>query len=231
MDSGHILYSVRKADVVTLGNATLGFFSILFLMRGNFDVAAILVMFAAIADGVDGAVSRRGSFGPLGKNLDSLSDALSFGFVPAVASYLLLESLFGVVASVFSILFLSCGLLRLARFNVSASDNFQGIPITAAGLIVMIFLMQRGFSGVFPYLLMFLLVLLSLLMVSRVEYPKVRDLRVVGLLALFMFFTVVVYAFRRDVVHVFAGVLLVMLLSYIIAPTIGFPREKNPQEA
>jgi len=227
----HILYSISKADLITLVNASLGFLAVIFLINNNFDFAAILIILASIADGVDGAVSRRSAMGPLGKNLDSLSDAISFGMVPAVASYLLLEPVVGIVASVFSILFLSCGLLRLARFNISASDNFHGVPITAAGLIVMLFLVQRGETELFPYLLMILLTILSLLMVSRFTYPKIKDVRVAGILVMMMASTMVVYTVRKDALQLFANVLLVMMLSYILAPTIGFPREKNPQEA
>lgn len=215
-----------------MSNALLGLLAMLLLAEHSFDAAAVVVMFAAIADGIDGAVSRRCSaFGPLGKNLDSLSDALSFGMVPAAATYLLLKPTIGFIAFAVSGLFLSCGLLRLARFNVSESTNFQGIPITATGLIVMLFLMQRDATELFPYLLMFLLILLSLLMVSRVEYPKIRDFRVVGLLATAMVSTLIMYFLEPGMFHKLAGVLLVMLLSYTIAPTIGFPRGKNPQEA
>jgi len=227
MNQEHILYSIKKADLATLTNAAMGFTAMICLIHHNFDCAAILIILAAIADGVDGAISRRCAYSSLGKHLDSLADAISFAMVPATATYLLIATRNTFLAFVLAILFLSCGLLRLARFTTTTKTktDFQGIPITAAGLTIMLFIIQRETTELFPHLLTILIVTLSILMVSRITYPKVQDKRIMTILATTMIATILIYTLKEEMLQTLAGVLLVMLLSYTLTPIIKLPHK------
>ena len=222
MDQEHILYSIKKADLATLTNATIGFSAIISLIHQNFDCAAILIILASIADGVDGAISRRCAYSSLGKHLDSLADSISFGMVPATATYLLITPRNTVLAFALAVLFLSCGLLRLARFTTMGDRtvDFQGMPITAAGLIIMLFTIQRERTELFLQMLTSLIVILSLLMVSRITYPKVQNKRIIALLGVTMIATILAYTLKGEMLHLLSGVLLAMLLSYTLSPAL-----------
>jgi CDP-diacylglycerol--serine O-phosphatidyltransferase len=140
------------ADMITLGNGAAGFGSVLlcleYLLKANstsINWAMILLPTAAVLDFLDGRVARwRQKHSALGAQLDSLADLISFGVAPAVLGYAL--GLRGGWDSLVLIYFVSCGLSRLARYNVTAADladaagkvrYFEGTPIpTSVGLVV-----------------------------------------------------------------------------------------------
>ncbi len=142
------------ADVITLGNGIAGFGSVLltlrFLVEGHspsIEWAMFLLPVAGVFDFLDGRVARwRGKHSALGAQLDSLADLISFGVAPAVVGYAL-----GLRAggdAIVLIYFVSCGLSRLARYNVTAAvladvsgkvRYFEGTPIpTSVGLIFLL---------------------------------------------------------------------------------------------
>lgn len=141
------------ADFITLGNGVAGFGSILLTLRylvQSSDLAMkwalCLLPVAGIFDFLDGRVARwRRKHSALGAQLDSLADLISFGVAPAVVGYALgLRSGFDAIVLIY---FVSCGLSRLARYNVTAAKfadesgkvrYFEGTPIpTSVGLVLM----------------------------------------------------------------------------------------------
>lgn len=161
-----VLKKLRIADAFTFANMFFGFLSVI---TGNLRY----VFLSAIMDGVDGAVARTSGCGELGKELDSLADLFSFGFVPA---FFLVRKFTGELffpAVVLSFIYFSCSALRLARFNVVKSRNFYGLPVTASAMLVASILC----SGLKLFSLP-LVLLLSAAMISDVVYPKIRDLRI-----------------------------------------------------
>jgi len=140
------------ADIITLGNGVAGFGSVLlcmeYLVESNpFSItcAMILLPVAAAFDFLDGRVARwRQKNSALGAQLDSLADLISFGVAPAVLGYAL--GLRGGWDAIVLSYFVSCGLSRLARYNVTAASMadsagkvryFEGMPIpTSVGLVV-----------------------------------------------------------------------------------------------
>ena len=124
-------------NAITLSNLFLGCLAILAVLFGQFDLALWLVLAAIFADYIDGAVARAlGVSSPLGKELDSIADAVSFGVVPGVIFYQLLTlaqgNVLGVVCwpAVPGFLVSIAAGLRLARFNLDArqNDSFIGLP-------------------------------------------------------------------------------------------------------
>ena len=126
----------------TVGNLFCGYLSIWCSIRGTFELAAILVIVAALLDGLDGRVARlTNSTSEFGEEYDSLADLVSFGVAPAVLVYSWGLSDFHRLGWMASFLFVVCGSMRLARFNIQTKvvdkRYFVGLPIpAAAGTIV-----------------------------------------------------------------------------------------------
>jgi len=212
---------IKPADIITLINALLGFAAIIQIIRGEFTGALVLILAAVIADGADGAVARYTGYGMLGGNLDSLADVIAFGAAPAVAAYVYLG---GGVSGLFACLFLVCGMLRLARFNVAGKkDGFEGIPITSGGFIVALFLLVKDlvkdFVPYVEYSFIFLLVIISLLMVSTIGYPKLKSPVVLAPMGLLLVLDIAVFFLgRQDMVKIASLILLVFVCAYILSP-------------
>ena len=162
-------------NMFTISNLLLGLVSIIFANDGKYKEAAVMIIFSGILDGMDGKVARKLDASSLfGKELDSLSDLVSFGVAPAILMYeQILQKDFGILGLLVVLLFVTCGALRLARFNVlDISDHFVGIPITAAGgLIAVVSLLSNQISHVVIILFMFFL---AVLMVSNLKVRKYK---------------------------------------------------------
>ena len=157
----NIVKLIKPADIITIANALLGFASIIMTLEGQIENALGFILLAVVADGADGAVARYSGYGVLGANLDSLSDVISFGVAPAVVAFVSLSNL-GYLAWVLPGFFMICGTLRLARFNVTGKkDGFEGVPITAGGFIVALFILVRDLVPYFEYSFAALLFLIA----------------------------------------------------------------------
>ncbi len=132
-------------NLLTSGNLFFGFFSILKSIQGDFTWAAGAVLLAAIFDVLDGRVARlTNATSEFGVQYDSLCDLISFGLAPAIMMYQFGLANIGRFGWVLCFIFLACGALRLARFNVQsalgkASGDFTGLPIPMAAGVVACF--------------------------------------------------------------------------------------------
>lgn len=214
----NIIKLIKPADIITLANAILGFSSIIMTLLGEFESALVLILLAVIADGADGAMARYSGFGVLGANLDSLSDAISFGVAPAVAAFFSLSD--RRAAGFFSVLFMVCGILRLARFNVSGKkDGFEGIPITAGGFIVALFLLIKDIIPYFEFFFIILLFSLSLLMVSTIRYPKIRkNIVLVPVAAILVIVIAGYFLDSHDLLEKGSLLMFIVAIVYILSP-------------
>lgn len=215
----NIIKLIKPADIITLTSAILGFSSIIMTGSGQLDAALILILAAVIADVADGAVARRSGCGVLGANLDSLADVISFGVAPAVAAMIFLKDL-GALAWASAGFFLVCGILRLARFNVTGKkDGFEGIPITSGGFIAALFLLVRDMVPHSGYVFVLLLVIVSLLMVSTVSYPKLNNPLILAPMGILLVLDIVVFSLGyAGVVKIASIILLVFVFAYILSP-------------
>lgn len=185
---------MRRAVVLfpgglTLGNLFFGIFAMISASRGEFGRAVLFIVCGGVCDMLDGRVARATNSGTeFGEQLDSLVDAISFGLAPAMITY------FAVLAPtepgrdrwawILVFLFCMCAVLRLARFNVTQAGSkksyFLGLPSPAAGGTLATYhwfaqtpLYQQTVIGDLPWheLVKYLMVGLSLLMISNVRYP------------------------------------------------------------
>ncbi len=178
---------VVMPSAFTLGNLFFGFWAIVSAFNGNFRWAGWFIVFAGILDMLDGRVARLSGTGTrFGAELDSLVDVISFGVAPALLMYFLDFSNSGRFAWILCYIYVVAVALRLARFNVlsagkPASGWFTGLPSPAAGMTLAVyypFSQTNWYSGSVAYLdlqhegLVVLMLLLAVLMVSNVKYPK-----------------------------------------------------------
>jgi CDP-diacylglycerol---serine O-phosphatidyltransferase len=170
---------VRRAlpSMFTVGNLFLGIISIIVAFQGNFDWAALLVIIGMLLDGLDGRVARMlNAQSEFGKELDSLSDVISFGVAPAFIMYGVVLHEMGWVGTVITAIFPICGALRLARFNVATGspNYFIGLPITAAGGVLATLALYHDLLPAPHITLPLFMVFLAYLMVSNVKYPNFK---------------------------------------------------------
>jgi CDP-diacylglycerol---serine O-phosphatidyltransferase len=163
-------------NLFTVGNLFLGIISIILVFNNNPELAAIMVIVAMLLDGLDGRVARALNVqSEFGKELDSLSDVISFGVAPAFIMYVVAFSEMNPAAAwLVTGIFPICGALRLARFNVVAGTPgyFIGLPIPAAGGVLCTLAL---FHNELNTIVLFLsTLLLSYLMVSTVKYPNFK---------------------------------------------------------
>lgn len=163
-------------NTITCLNIVSGTIAIALAFAGNVSGASIAIIAAAVFDFLDGAAARAlKAYSPIGAELDSLCDVVSFGVAPAALVYTLLPA----PANYFALAIPVCGALRLARFNVETSkvEGFIGLPIPANALfwIGMASLWSESAPAettVWTYALMVVLVALS--MVSPVHLPSLK---------------------------------------------------------
>ncbi|WP_019635735.1 CDP-diacylglycerol--serine O-phosphatidyltransferase [Paenibacillus fonticola] len=172
------MFTKSLPNVCTLGNLFLGMLSIIFAFEGKYSMAAIMVIVAMLLDGLDGRVARAlNAQSEFGKELDSLSDVISFGVAPAILMYTIaFSSIQPGLAWAITAIFPMCGALRLARFNVrkGVPGYFIGLPIPAAGgVIATLSLFHKNITA--PYFI-FGIILVSYLMVSSVKYPNFKKI-------------------------------------------------------
>ncbi|RJS72989.1 CDP-diacylglycerol--serine O-phosphatidyltransferase [ANME-2 cluster archaeon] len=213
-----IIRLIRLPDLITILNILFGFTAILLVLNNGVDSAIVLILAAALADGMDGAVARRVEFGVFGEHLDSFADAISFGIAPAVIYYAVASSDHHAIVCAFSAAYLICGILRLVRFGILDDLEFRGLPITAAGTfaVLLLYLVDS------PYLVTGVFVILSVLMISNIRYPKVRSLTI--LVPLAAIFILAIVAHFIGFYNWFAWILFILIGIYMISPLVGRDR-------
>jgi CDP-diacylglycerol---serine O-phosphatidyltransferase len=184
--------SMRQVVVVmpsafTLGNLFFGFWAVVSAFNGNFRWAGWFIVFAGILDMLDGRVARlSGTNSRFGEELDSLVDVISFGVAPALLIYFLDFASAGRFSWILCYIYVTAVALRLARFNVLSAGKpstgwFTGLPSPSAGMTLAVyypFSQTEWYRASLAYLdlqhqgLVVLMLLLALLMVSNVKYPK-----------------------------------------------------------
>ena len=202
------------ANYITLGNLFCGFLAILLAINEQCVFAAWIIIIAVGFDIIDGQVARRYKIiSDFGKELDSLSDLVSFGVAPLVLLYMMDSQILRVALIPLSI-YLFCAAYRLARFNISfnnqPSDFFEGLPITAAGgTIASTFLALQELNLNFdPYLFLTLVAILAFLMITKIKYPIFKKEKILNLKYLIGFVVVLIC-------FIFASALTACLLFLI----------------
>ncbi len=200
-------------NILTLAGVCLGISSIKFSIDGNFSLSVILILFAAILDALDGRVARliKGT-SDFGKELDSLTDFVSFGIAPVLILYFWELNNYGNLGWAIALIYSVCCVLRLARFNLTRFEGnqdwknnfFEGIPSPAGGIIILMPLVYElsdlsfgiEVSNFTPYLTIFI----ALLLVSKVPTLSFKKISISSKATIFLLLA--------------AGVIFIALLFY-----------------
>lgn len=178
-------------NMVTILGLCAGLTSIRFVLAERYEIAAMLLIFAALIDGLDGLLARRlNAASQIGGELDSLSDFLNFGVAPGILVYQFALSRDFSTGWMFVLIFACCACLRLARFNVSRDDpapvgakpHFIGVPAPGGAMLALLpfFLTMYGVIDVRsqPFLYGLWMAIVAWLMISRVPTISSKALRI-----------------------------------------------------
>lgn len=166
-------------NFITLGNLICGILGIIFVLEGNSFLGSMMIFGSLILDFLDGFIARLLNSGSeIGKQLDSLADVVSFGVLPSLIIFKILENLNapGSYIPYFALILAAASALRLAKFNIDTrqSDSFIGLPTPANGMVVASFpLLISQSHWASPYIqntlfLIFYVLLFSFLLNSEI---------------------------------------------------------------
>jgi len=193
-------------NLFTTASLFMGFFAIVAAVEGRFGEASLAILASLVFDGLDGKVARATrTVSRFGVEYDSLADLVAFGVAPAVLMFRWGLEPFGRLGWLAAFLYVACGALRLARFNVQVeevgSKHFVGLPIPAAASMISTTVLMAGefgFAGPVNFWPVVALVFgLSFLMVSNIHYLSFKELGLARLksfnwlVALILFFILV----------------------------------------
>lgn len=178
---------IALSDVISLLNMTSGFLSIVSTINHDFYLASIFMLFALMFDSVDGWVARkinRNDELGFGKNIDSLSDVISFAAAPGIFIYTIGTTISNspyILTTLVSLLIFICGVLRLTRYNAIADhinfNGFIGFPIPGIAVILSAYYLTGAFD---IYIALILMTVVSLFMISNFKYPKLDNKLLIG---------------------------------------------------
>ncbi|MBQ2831898.1 archaetidylserine synthase [Methanobrevibacter sp.] len=214
---------IAISDIISLLNMSCGFLSIVNSINNNYELSALLMIFAIMFDSVDGWVARKAnrddSLG-FGKNIDSLSDVVSFGVAPAVFVYSTINTTptivqeIGILVSLFIVI---CGVLRLTRYNVIADKintrDFIGFPIPGIAFIIATLYLSGLYN---PYLALVLSVIISLIMISTIIYPKFDNIPTLVISCILIVLLILPIKIVLFNINIPALLLLLFCLYYLI---------------
>lgn len=220
-------------SVFTIFNLFLGYIAVLQIIKHNFITACYLIILSVVMDGFDGTIARiTKTESNFGMQLDSLVDAVTFGFVTSVFIYVWgFQGVQPQNGKIFGFIFLSAGIIRLARFNVLKeadafpSNTFIGLPIPVAALsILSVVLICKEPIQEQSYLILFSLyiILIAFLMVSNVRYRTMKKINSKhNLLILFIVAILVALAIMYP-----SYTIPILTFIYIISPIFFYISKK-----
>ena len=216
-----MLQKLKIPDIVTLSNALLGLAAMLCASNGRYDLACILLLVAAVADGVDGYLARRLSSSEFGGTMDSLADVISFGVAPAFIVYSAYSALHPYIIGLAVSLYVVCGILRLARFSSvkKTITDFEGLPITAGSVMIASYLLIDA-KYINAYSVVALVTILSLLMISTFTYPKLSNMRTMAPVSVVFGLVIPSFFVNMKYTPSFSLVLFVAMAIYVASPVI-----------
>jgi CDP-diacylglycerol---serine O-phosphatidyltransferase len=208
-------------NILTLGGVCLGISSIKFSIDGNYSLAVTLILFAAILDALDGRVARliKGT-SEFGKELDSLTDFVSFGIAPVFVLYFWELNKYGKLGWAITLIYSVCCVLRLARFNLTKIEEaeewknnfFEGIPSPAGGLLILMPLIYElanlnlgyDIKNITPYSTL----IVAIMLVSKVPTLSLKKISISPKTTVFLLLTI--------------GIIFIALLFYTLEALLLF---------
>lgn len=226
-------------NILTLVGVCLGISSIKFSLDQNYNLAVIFIILAALLDALDGRIARliKGTT-EFGKELDSLTDFVSFGIAPAFIMYFWELKNYGKIGWAITLIYAVCCVLRLARFNLTEIEEkdswkknfFEGIPSPAGGILILLPLIfelskiniNLDIRSLSPYLIIFVAVLL----ISKIPTFSFKKISISPRLTVFILFGIGV-VFVSFVFFTFETLLITGLIYFATIPISFFIYKRN----
>ena len=217
-------------NIFTLVGVCIGLSSIKFAFDGKFEYSIIAIIVAAIIDGLDGRIARliKGT-SKVGKELDSLTDVISFGVAPAFIMYFWTLNEIGRIGWLICLLYVMCVALRLARFNVTSDadpswrDNFfEGIPSPAGGVLVLMPLIYsysefQIFNLNYKIFVPILFIIISILLISKIPTYSFKKIKIQRSFTIFLLLGIVFY-FGLILIYTFNAIILSAIVYFLLIP-------------
>ena len=229
------LVSDKKTRVIlpntlTLIGVCIGISSIKFALDLKYELAIIAIVFAALIDGLDGRIARliKGT-SKVGKELDSLTDIISFGVAPAFIMYFWSLNNLGKFGWLLCLIYVVCVALRLARFNVSSNEEpswkdnfFIGVPSPAGGILVLMPLIYslsefEMFNINFELIVPIFFAITSFLLISKIPTYSLKKIIIPRAMTIFFLFSIVLF-FGLLLVYTFKMMILFGLVYLCFIP-------------
>jgi CDP-diacylglycerol--serine O-phosphatidyltransferase len=220
-------------NMLTLIGVCIGLTSIRFALDGRYEFAVIAVIFAAVIDGLDGRIARliKGT-SKVGKELDSLTDMISFGVAPAFIMYFWKLNTLGRFGWLVCLIYVICVALRLARFNVNSNQNpswkdnfFEGVPSPAGGILVLtpLIISMTNFDYFklnYEIIVPIFFITTSLLLISKFPSYSFKKIVIQRKATIFLLFGIVLF-FGLLLIYPF-NVMSISALIYLFMLPISF---------
>jgi CDP-diacylglycerol--serine O-phosphatidyltransferase len=217
-------------NILTLIGVCIGLSSIKFALDDRYGIAIIAIVFAALIDGLDGRIARliKGT-SKVGKELDSLTDVISFGVAPAFIMYFWSLNNLGKFGWLLCLVYVICVALRLARFNINSNEEpswrdnfFEGVPSPAGGILVLMPLIYSlsGFEFIkmsFETLVPIFFITISILLISKFPTYSLKKIIIPRSMTIFLLFGIVLF-FGLLLIYTFKVVALSGLIYLCLIP-------------
>ena len=225
-------------NMLTLFGVCIGLTSIRFALDGKFEFAIIAIIFAALIDGLDGRIARliKGT-SKVGKELDSLTDMISFGVAPAFIMYFWKLNTLGKFGWLVCLIFVICVALRLARFNINSGqesswkDNFfEGVPSPAGGILVLtpLIFSMTNFEFIqinYEIFVPIFFIVTSLLLISKFPSYSFKKIVIQRKTTIFLLFGIVLF-FGLLLIYPFNVITISALIYLAMLPISYFHYQK-----
>ncbi len=217
-------------NALTLIGVCLGISSIKFALDGNYSLSVIFLLFAALLDGLDGRIARLiDGTSEFGKELDSLTDFVSFGIAPAFILFFWELKNYGKIGWAITLIFSVCCVLRLARFNLTKiqkeeewkANFFEGIPSPAGGILVLMPLIYElssfniGFE--IKKLTPYFSVVISFLLISKIPTFSFKKIAIQRKLTIFLFLGIGIVSICL-IFYTFETLLFLGIIYFLLIP-------------
>jgi len=225
-------------NMLTLIGVCIGLTSIRFALDGRFELAIIAIIFAALIDGLDGRIARliKGT-SKVGKELDSLTDMISFGVAPAFIMYFWKLNTLERFGWLLCLVYVICVALRLARFNVNSNqepswkDNFfEGVPSPAGGILVLtpLIISLSGFDYIqlnYEIIVPIFFIVTSFLLISKFPSYSFKKIVIPRRTTIFLLFGIVLF-FGLLLIYTFNVIALSSVIYLLYYQLVIFIFEK-----
>ncbi len=225
-------------NALTLIGVCIGLSSIKFALDGRYEISVIAIIFAAAIDGLDGRIARLiKATSKVGKELDSLTDVISFGVAPAFIMYFWSLNNLGRLGWLICLIYVVCVTLRLARFNITSNEEipwknnfFEGVPSPAGGILVLmpLILDMSGFPLFninFDIIVPSFFIIISILLISKIPTYSLKKIIVPRRMTIFLLFGIILF-FGLLLIYTFKVMIISGFLYLIIIPISYFHFKK-----